>query len=615
MINDQQLQGWGKILAPVILGSLLFNSAAQAETALLSAEQAFPVSVISTSQQQAELSWQIPDNYYLYQHKIEVRQGNQAVPLQLPLAEDLYDENYGHTQVYYQQLKFQIPTQANQSYQLSWQGCAKDRICYPPQTVQFKTDLSGLVQFESAGSGTKRLLDLNGSSLQQNTLFNTADSSEVALNDISAAASTPTTAYAAQDQQWTAQLLERSLGYGLLLFFGLGILLAFTPCSLPMLPILTSLIVRDSKGLKAWMIALTFVSSMAAVYALLGLIASSAGLNFQRWLQQPGTLIAFSVLFVLFALNLFGLFDLKLPQGLVQRLDRAQAMQQGGSLVSAGVMGMISALLVGPCMTAPLAGALLFISQTQSQWQGALLLFTLGFGMGTPLLLASILGARILPKAGHWMNQIKVLFAFIMLALALYFIRPLISEPALQWLSLGLGMAFVAYVLFRIFWHRTGLRWLYILCLLIAVPYIGYSQYQHSQRFFVEQASTAAEWHVADSAAAFQQILASVPQGQKIVIDVYADWCVACQPIEHRILKSAPVQQALAPYFLIKLDLSQYNASHQSLLNQWEILGPPTYLFLNEQQQEIRGLRLTGAFSEAELLTQLQRLAQGPTPE
>ncbi len=158
-----------------------------------------------------------------------------------------------------------------------------------------------------------------------------------------------------------------------------------------MLPILTSLIVRDSKGVKAWMIALTFVSSMAAVYAVLGLIASSAGLNFQRWLQQPGTLIAFSVLFVLFALNLFGLFEIKLPQRLVQRLDRAQAMQQGGSLVSAGVMGMISALLVGPCMTAPLAGALLFISQTQSQWQGALLLFTLGFGMGTPLLLASAL--------------------------------------------------------------------------------------------------------------------------------------------------------------------------------------------------------------------------------
>ena len=613
MIKYSQFPVGGKVLVPLILGCSVFSSPAQAETALLSAEQAFPLTVISTSQQQAELSWQIPDNYYLYQHKIEVRQGNQALALELPPAEDLYDDNYGHTQVYYQQLKFQIPTQAGQSYQVSWQGCAKDRICYPPQTIQFKTDLSGLVQFETAGSGTKRLLDLNSASPQQNTLFNTADSSESASDNLSAS-DRQTGPYAAQDQKWSAQLLERSLGYGLLLFFGLGILLAFTPCSLPMLPILTSLIVRDSKGLKAWMIALTFVSSMAAVYAVLGLIASSAGLNFQRWLQQPATLIGFSLLFVLFALNLFGLFEIKLPQGLVQRLDRAQAMQQGGSLVSAGIMGVISALLVGPCMTAPLAGALLFISQTQSQWQGALLLFTLGFGMGAPLLLASILGARILPKAGHWMNQIKVLFAFIMLALALYFIRPLISEAVLQWLSLALGMAFVAYVLFRIFWHRTGLRWLYILCLALAVPYIAYSQYQHSQRFFVEQASTEAKWHVARNAAEFQQILAKVPQGQKVIIDVYADWCVACQPIEHRILKSAAVQQALAPYFLIKLDLSQYNASHQALLNQWEILGPPTYLFLNAQQQEIRGLRLTGAFSEAELLAQLQSLAQSEKP-
>lgn len=613
MIKYSQFPVWGKVLVPLILGCSVFSSPAQAETALLSAEQAFPLTVISTSQQQAELSWQIPDNYYLYQHKIEVRQGNQALALELPPAEDLYDDNYGHTQVYYQQLKFQVPTQAGQSYQVSWQGCAKDRICYPPQTIQFKTDLSGLVQFEAAGSGTKRLLDLNSTSPQQNTLFNTAGSSESAADNLSAS-DRQTGPYAAQDQKWSAQLLERSLGYGLLLFFGLGILLAFTPCSLPMLPILTSLIVRDSKGLKAWMIALTFVSSMAAVYAVLGLIASSAGLNFQRWLQQPATLIGFSLLFVLFALNLFGLFEIKLPQRLVHRLDRAQAMQQGGSLVSAGIMGVISALLVGPCMTAPLAGALLFISQTQSQWQGALLLFTLGFGMGTPLLLASILGARILPKAGHWMNQIKVLFAFIMLALALYFIRPLISEAVLQWLSLALGMAFVAYVLFRIFWHRTGLRWLYILCLALAVPYIAYSQYQHSQRFFVEQASTEAKWHVARNAAEFQQILAKVPQGQKVIIDVYADWCVACQPIEHRVLKSAAVQQALAPYFLIKLDLSQYNASHQALLNQWEILGPPTYLFLNAQQQEIRGLRLTGAFSEAELLAQLQSLVQSEKP-
>jgi len=186
------------------------------------------------------------------------------------------------------------------------------------------------------------------------------------------------------------------------------------------------------------------------VYAILGLIASSAGLNFQRWLQQPATLIAFSSLFVLFALNLFGLFEIKLPRAWVNRLDQAQSMQKGGNLAGAALMGMLSALLVGPCMTAPLAGALLFISQTQSQMQGALLLFTLGFGMGTPLLFASVLGAKALPRAGLWMHQVKVLFAFIMLALALYFIRPLLGEAWMQWLSLALGLGFVGYVLHRL---------------------------------------------------------------------------------------------------------------------------------------------------------------------
>ena len=586
---------------------LAFSAGLQAETALLSAEEAFPVSVISSAEQQAELSWDIPPNYYLYQHKITVQQGSQPLALNLPPAESLHDENYGQVQVYYRQLQLQIPTQAAQQYHVTWQGCAKDRVCYPPQSIDFQTDANGLVSVQNHGK-TKQLLDLAGKgNLQNSTLAaenGAAAASEPVPQEEAAAASESTTA---KDQMWSEKLQQSSLAYGLLLFFGLGLLLAFTPCSLPMLPILTSLIVRDSKGLKAWMIALTFVCSMAMVYAVLGLIASSAGLNFQRWLQQPSTLVAFSLLFIVFALNLFGLFEIKLPRALVQRLDDVQSMQKGGSLVGAGVMGMVSALLVGPCMTAPLAGALLFISQTQSQWQGAVLLFTLGFGMGTPLLLASVLGSRILPKAGMWMNQIKVLFAFIMLGLALYFVRPLMNDAWMQGLSLALELSFVAYVLWQIFRRSTQLKWLYIVALCLAVPYAVYSQYQQSQRFFAEQASAQAVWHRAQTAAEFQQLLRQIPDGQKAIIDVYADWCVACQPIEHRILKSAQVQQALAPYYLIKLDLSHYDEAHQVLLNQWDILGPPTYLFLDVQHQEVRGLRLTGAFTEDELLQQLQR--------
>ncbi|NCI77841.1 protein-disulfide reductase DsbD [Acinetobacter kanungonis] len=572
-----------------------------AQPALLSAEEAFPVQVESVSAQEVQLHWDIPEHYYLYQHKFEVRQGQQVLPLTLPKAQALFDDNYGQTQVYYQQVQFNVPAQASQTYQVTWQGCAKDRICYPPQTIEFKTDADGLVALQNQSTAPKRLLDLN-SNLNHATVENA---------EVLDQSTTPTASPTAQDQRWSAQLAQRSPIYGLLLFLGLGILLAFTPCSLPMIPILSSLIVRDRRGVKAWMIALVFVCSMAMVYAVLGLVASSAGLNFQRWLQQPSTLIAFSLLFVVFAFNLFGLFELRLPHAVVHRLDHWQSMQKGGSLIGAAVMGMISALLVGPCMTAPLAGALLFISQTQNQWQGALLLFTLGFGMGLPLLLASILGAKALPKAGLWMNQIKVLFAFLMLALALYFIRPLLSEGWMQGLSLLLGLSFIGYVLYRALWQKSPLRPLYLVILIVAVPYVIYSQYQQSQRFFVEQSSQQAQWQVAQTAAEFQQILAQAPKDRGIVIDVYADWCVACQPIEHRILKSAQVQQALSPYTLIKLDLSHYDASHQQLLNQWDILGPPTYLFLSPTQQEIRGLRLTGAFSETELLQQLQQFQQG----
>ncbi len=584
---------------------LLCSMTLQAQEQLLAAEDAFSFSVESGSTHEAQLSWKIPDRYYLYQHKFEVRQGGQKLALKLPPATDLHDENYGHTQVYFHNVQFTVPTEASRTYQVTWQGCAQDRICYPPQSIEFQTDIDGLVLLQNQARASKRLLDLSTSSNSSVTAQNTLSAEQNSIQPNNK----PVTRDTAQDQMWSEKLAENSLLYSLLLFFGLGILLAFTPCSLPMLPILTSLIVRDSKGLKAWMIALVFVCSMAMVYAVLGLIASSAGLNFQRWLQQPSTLIAFSALFVLFALNLFGLFELKLPQALVNRLDQVQSIQKGGSLIGVAIMGMISALLVGPCMTAPLAGALLFISQSQSQWQGAILLFTLGVGMGTPLLLASVLGSRVLPKAGLWMHQIKVLFAFIMLALALYFIRPLISEAWLQWAGLGLGIAFIAYILFRIR-QQTPLRALYVLVLLVAVPYLAYTQYQHSQRFFIGQSSTQTSLHVAKTADEFQQLLSRVPSRQAIVIDVYADWCVACQPIEHRVLKSAQVQQALAPYFLIKLDLSDYDATHQALLNQWDILGPPTYLFLDTTQREIRGLRLTGAFSETELLKQLDLFQQ-----
>jgi thiol:disulfide interchange protein DsbD len=226
------------------------------------------------------------------------------------------------------------------------------------------------------------------------------------------------------------------------------------------------------------------------------------------------------------------------------------------------------------------------------------------------MLLVSLLGSRALPKAGLWMMQVKVVFAFIMLGLALYFIRPVLSASAWQLLNVLLLVSFIAYLLYGTVKHVRGLKWLYAVLLLSLMPAYAYQQYQWWQGQNTVGTSAQVQWHVAKTAAEFQALLAQAPQGQPIVVDVYAEWCVACQPIEHHILPQPQVQQALAPFYLIKLDLSQYDASHQALLSQWDILGPPTYLFLDTQHRELRGLRLTGEFKIAGLLQRLQQLAQ-----
>lgn len=564
------------------------------EAPLLPAAQAFVFSAESDTAESAKLSWQIAPNYYLYQQKIVVTEKDQVLPLTFPQAISQHDENFGHSLVYYNHLNVQMKVKPNTEYNVSWQGCAKDRLCYPPQHIQITTDLNGLIrQDQTLNDHTLRLTDLASPPMTAQTQLQVDEPVK------------PSGLSVAEDQHWSDQLKTHSWLYGLGLFLGLGFLLAFTPCSLPMLPIVSSLILRDQKGTKAWLTALVFVISMASVYAVLGIVASYAGLGFQRWLQQPSTLIAFSILFILFALNLFGLFEIRLPTSWTNRLDRLQSNQKGGSVVGTAIMGTVSALLVGPCMTAPLAGALLFISQTQNQWHGAALLFALGFGMGIPLLLVSLVGTKILPKAGEWMNQIKIIFAFIMLGLALYFLRSLLT-PLMMLVSVQiLLVSTTIYAFYALYKYSLGLKVLYFTVSIITISTAVYTQslYQHSQ----SQINTLT-WHIAKNANEFEHTLNQAPQHQAVVIDVYADWCVACQPIEHHILKQADVQQALQPYYLIKLDLSQYDPSQQAVLSSWDILGPPTYLFLNQAHQEQRDLRLTGEFQAETLLNQLKAL-------
>lgn len=759
---------------------------------LLPAQQAFQFSIESANEQQARLSWQIQPDYYLYQHRFTVNSSKGAVKFNLPKGKAQFDENFGESIVYWNQVEFSIKTQPNQTYSVSWQGCAKDQICYAPQKKEFRTDATGRViqdaptlKFTTAQPSQTKSVFLSGQTSNNIALESerpaklvdepvtplekiekkpelakenglneksakekaepqsseknvketakpsnepkalatekksetlatakqaqdtatpkntesttkatdfkenktlTAKAEKNVENSTTAIATTTTTETTsspaitkakrehqdinaqavaqdmaqiatttalaeqaqemvtstepvqpaeskqvpsltptenqtsaqnissststespvlAKDQQWLQQLQQHSFWYAVALFLGLGFLLAFTPCSLPMIPIVSSLLLRQTQGVKAWSIALVFVLSMATVYAVMGFIASSAGLGLQRWLQQPMVLVGFSVLFIVFALNLFGAFELQLPNRLVRRLDHWQSLQSGGTFISAGVMGVLSALLVGPCMTAPLAGVLLFIAQSEQQWQGAVLLFSLGFGMGIPLLLVSVLGARVLPRAGEWMNQVKAVFAFMMLGLSIYFVRPLLPEVVYAFLWYALAIAVVAYALFRFMWKHKVLKVVYsVMCVgaLFGVASCHYQQYKHTT---MTTTSTVATWQRVQTVDEFKQVLSNAPANRPIMIDVYADWCVACQPIE-KMLKTSDVQQALKGYTLIKLDLSQFDEQHQAVLDEWQVLGPPTMLFLDAQQQEQRHLRLTGAFTQDELFKRLQ---------
>lgn len=349
------------------------------------------------------LVWQITDKHYLYKDRTKVTDANgQLLELDFPEGIDHSDEFFGETQIYRQLLQLPIDADVARPLEVTWQGCADAGLCYPPQTATIGAEAGSATTDSTTQSTTKSAL--------------------------------------AEDQS----IAERLAGSGLLLniaaFFMMGVLLAFTPCMLPMLPILTSVIGgAKSGGWHGAKLGVAFILPMALVYAALGVLAASLGSNLAAALQQPWLLIPFAGIFILLALAQFGLFTLQLPAFIRERLQGADQNIKGGSLLGAASLGALSALLVGPCMTAPLAGALLYIAQSGDGVRGGLALFSLGLGSGIPLLLAITIGMRWLPKPGNWMENINRVFGYALLATAIIVVRPVLSGP----LFLGLWGALI----------------------------------------------------------------------------------------------------------------------------------------------------------------------------
>ena len=536
-----------------------------AQPDFLPANKAFEFSSEAMPSGETRLHWKVADTYYLYQKRLKFDGLDEAHKPALPQGQEHSDEFFGETQVYRDSLELLIPAGASGQVKVSWQGCADAGLCYPPQSQT--VDLGGTAPVAAQGQ--------------------------------------------AQDQSLAASLQQSSLGWSLLLFFGLGLLLAFTPCSLPMLPILAGLVVGSGASAgRGFAVAGSYVISMALVYAGLGVLAAQLGANLQSLLQQPWLLGSFAALFVVLSLPMFGFFELQLPAALRDRLETAGRGRKGGSLLGAGILGALSGLLVGPCMTAPLAGALLYIAQSGNAVQGGLVLFVMGLGIGVPLLLLVTVGSRFLPKPGAWMNLMKGLFGFLFLGTALLLVRPVLDESL--WVGLwGVLLVLVACSLWQqaqtflrarmLFSPLSLLAGLWGSLLLVGAAGGGSDLWQPLQVYTAKTVagSSATTAHdafitIKDPASLERELASAKEQGQWVLFDYYADWCVSCKVMEKQVFAKPQVMQALEGVRLLRLDVTADNVASRELLSRYQVPGPPSFIWIGPDGAERRGQRITG---------------------
>jgi len=561
---------------------LLISGVAQAGTnpfetkpEFLPVEKAFVFTSERLESGEMQLYWQITDGYYLYQKRLKFDGLPAELHPVLPEGEPHSDEFFGEQPVYRQGLELKIPAGATGTIKVGVQGCADAGLCYPPQT---------------------QVVDLGGSAVTSATTE-------------------------APDQALASSLQQRALGWSLLVFFGLGLLLAFTPCSLPMLPILAGLIVGSGATPKrGFALATSYVVSMALVYAAMGVLAALLGANLQALLQNPWLLGSFAAVFVLLALPMFGFFELQLPVALRDRLENVSRNQRGGSLIGAGVLGALSGLLVGPCMTAPLAGALLYIAQSGNALHGGLILFAMGIGIGVPLLLLVTVGNRFLPKPGAWMNLLKGVFGFLFLATALLMLRPVLDESL--WVGLcGALLLIAAYSAWKqsegfgrvahLFGASSLLLGVWGSLLMIGAAGGSDDLLKPLQVYSTANASNVtrpvghdAFTTIKDPTALQRELDAAQAQGQWVLLDYYADWCVSCKVMEKQVFGKAKVLEALSEVRLLRLDVTADNAASRELLGRYKVPGPPSFLWIGADGIERRSQRITG---EVDADTFLQR--------
>ena len=515
------------------------------------------------NQHDLNLSWQVKDGYYLYRKQISITPSQADIAeVKLPPGVWHEDEFYGKSEIYRKQLT--IPVTVNQAKSgatltVTYQGCADAGFCYPPETK-------------------------------------TVPLSEVSANTRATPAPVPAT-YALQERPQPATQLPFSALWALLI--GIGI--AFTPCVLPMYPLISGIVLGGKQRLstgRALLLTFIYVQGMALTYTALGLVVAAAGLQFQAALQHPYVLIGLAVVFTLLALSMFGLFTLQLPSSLQTRLTLLSNRQQGGSPGSVFAMGAIAGLICSPCTTAPLSAILLYIAQSGNMWLGGGTLYLYALGMGLPLMLITVFGNRLLPKSGSWMEHVKTAFGFVILALPVFLLERIIGDDwdVRLWSLLGVAFfswAFITSLQAKHAWMRI------VQIILLAAALVSVRPLQ-DWAFGVPHAQTQTHLNFTPVASvdALNQALAQA-KGKPVMLDLYADWCVACKEFEKYTFSNQQVQQALGDTVLLQADVTANNAQDVALLKHLQVLGLPTILFFDAEGKEHPEARVTGFMDAA----------------
>ena len=567
------------LLSALLVNTVLASDLPKTQTEFLSPDEAFVVSYELINEKQVNINWSIHPGYYLYMGMFEFEsldQQNKIKKVEMPDGKKKTDEFFGEVDIYYNSTEAEVYLE-NSIYdyielKIKYQGCADAGLCYPPvfKTIKVKKKLAS-------------------SNLKKVSFFESQNAISESLN-------------------------INSLIYNIFIFYLAGLLLAFTPCVLPMVPILTGIIAGQGNVSQKRSITLSsiYVISMSLTYALAGIVVASSGTNIQASLQNPYVLGFISLLFFIFALAMFKFFDIQMPKSIQTLMTNISNKQKSGGVKDVAVMGVLSALIVGPCVTAPLIGALIYIAATGDAFVGGLALFFLGLGMGTPLIILGSSTTKLISKIGPYLELVNYFFGMLFVFVSVWLLERIVSMELAAYLWSISAIIFVivlskSYKLFKSFLSKTIGYTLSIVSLfyfLIQIYGIKNNNHYDPITSFIQKNQSVKFIEVKTIENLNKELTNS---DRLIMVDLYADWCVACKELEKYTFSNQKVSNILNEFKLIKLDITQTTEEHSEYLKDLKIFGPPALLFYDLNGNEIESARVVG-FMESENFLEVLRL-------